>query len=149
MLETNIAHIYGFCKIHCKLHFALFFLLISWKFISGAMGVGEMNKEVIDKVIKFLMMVILMGTIVIWIMMPTSTYKEIWLTSMRAKLGKSIYYGRPGNFTRYRSKIIYTNPLHIMVFLYYRSESFGLHVPDDSTGFSGMYLPSLEEINNC
>ncbi|KAL9854984.1 putative ferric reduction oxidase 1 [Arabidopsis thaliana] len=112
MLETNIAHIYGFCKIHCKLHFALFFLLISWKFISGAMGVGEMNKEVIDKVIKFLMMVILMGTIVIWIMMPTSTYKEIWLTSMRAKLGKSIYYGRPGV-----NLLVYMFPMILLAFL--------------------------------
>nr|CAA70769.1 FRO1 [Arabidopsis thaliana] len=76
------------------------------------MGVGEMNKEVIDKVIKFLMMVILMGTIVIWIMMPTSTYKEIWLTSMRAKLGKSIYYGRPGV-----NLLVYMFPMILLAFL--------------------------------
>lgn len=61
------------------------------------MGLGEMNKEVIEKVIKLLTMVILIGTLVIWIMMPTSTYKTIWLTSMRANLGKSVYYGKPGN----------------------------------------------------
>lgn len=56
-----------------------------------------MSKEVTMKVIKLLMMAILMGTIVIWIMMPTSTYRKIWLTSMRAKLGKTTNFGKPGN----------------------------------------------------
>ncbi|KAG7655256.1 Ferredoxin-NADP reductase (FNR) nucleotide-binding domain [Arabidopsis suecica] len=56
----------------------------------------ETNKKVIKNVIKLLTMLILMGTVVIWIMMPTSTYKKIWLKSMRAKLGKSIYFGKPG-----------------------------------------------------
>lgn len=60
------------------------------------MGLGEMSKEVTMKVIKLLMMAILMGTIVIWIMMPTSTYRKIWLTSMRAKLGKTTNFGKPG-----------------------------------------------------
>lgn len=72
-----------------------------------------MNKKVIKKVITLLAMVILMGTTVIWIMMPTYTYKKIWLTPMRAKLGKSIYFGKPGNshisfFTsRHGSNIIF------------------------------------------
>ncbi|CAL9213310.1 unnamed protein product [Arabidopsis halleri] len=76
------------------------------------MGLGEMNKEVIEKVIKFLTMVILMGTTVIWIMMPTSTYKEIWLTPMRAKLGKSIYYGKPGV-----NLLVYMFPMILLAFL--------------------------------
>ncbi|KAG7590957.1 hypothetical protein ISN45_Aa01g000400 [Arabidopsis thaliana x Arabidopsis arenosa] len=76
------------------------------------MGLGEMNKEVIEKVIKFVTMVILMGTIVIWIMMPISTYKEIWLTPMRAKLGKSIYYGKPGV-----NLLVYMFPMILLAFL--------------------------------
>lgn len=61
------------------------------------MGLGEMSKDVTMKVtIKLLAMAILGGTMVIWIMMPTSTYKKIWLTSMRAKLGKTTTFGKPG-----------------------------------------------------
>jgi len=77
------------------------------------MVLGETNKKVIKNVIKLLTMVILMGTVVIWIMMPTSTYKKIWLKSMRAKVGKSIYFGKPGKFTsiffisRHRSNLIF------------------------------------------
>ncbi|KAL1192217.1 Ferric reduction oxidase 3 [Cardamine amara subsp. amara] len=71
-----------------------------------------MNKEVIKKVIKVLAMVILMGTMVIWIMMPTSTYKKIWLTSMRAKLGKSIYFGKTGV-----NLLVYMFPMILLAFL--------------------------------
>ncbi|CAH2039298.1 unnamed protein product [Thlaspi arvense] len=60
------------------------------------MGLGEINKGVIMNGIILLTMMILMGNLVIWIMMPTSPYKKIWLTSMRAKLGKSIYFGKSG-----------------------------------------------------
>lgn len=76
--------------------FGFVFLLLSWILISCNMGFGEMSKEMIKKLIKLLTMVILTGTMVIWVMMPTSTYKKIWLPSMRAKLGESIYYGKPG-----------------------------------------------------
>lgn len=37
--------------------------------------------------------------------------------------------------------------IYIIGFLLIRSESSGLYVPDDSAGFSRMYLPSLEEEN--
>lgn len=60
------------------------------------MGLGEMSKDVTMKMIKLLTIAILGGTMVIWIMMPTSTYKKIWLTSMRAKLGKTTTFGKPG-----------------------------------------------------
>lgn len=67
---------------------------------------GEMNKDVIKKVIKLLAMVILLETMVIWIMMPTPTYKKLWLTPMRAKLGKSIYFWQPGSFTSISLQVI-------------------------------------------
>ncbi|ESQ36789.1 hypothetical protein EUTSA_v10006972mg [Eutrema salsugineum] len=71
-----------------------------------------MNKEVTMKMTKLLSIAILMGTIVIWIMMPTSTYKKIWLTSMRAKLGKSIYFGKPGV-----NLLVYMFPVILLAFL--------------------------------
>lgn len=117
------------------------------------MVLGEMNKEVMKNVIKLLTIVILMGTMVIWIMMPTSTYKKIWLKSMRTKLGKSIYFGKPGKFiNRHTSSIsisFYKDHLYIRTcFSFIRSKPFGLHVPNDSIGFSWIYLPSLEETND-
>ncbi|XP_010462520.2 PREDICTED: probable ferric reduction oxidase 1 [Camelina sativa] len=72
----------------------------------------EMNKKVIEKVIKLLTVVILMGTTFIWIMMPTSTYKKILLLSIRAKLGKSIYYGKPGV-----NLLLYMFPMILLAFL--------------------------------
>lgn len=56
-----------------------------------------MSKEVIMKVIKFLMMVILMGIIVIWIMMLIFIYRKIWLIFMCVKFGKMINFGKLGN----------------------------------------------------
>ncbi|CAA7026089.1 unnamed protein product [Microthlaspi erraticum] len=73
---------------------------------------GEMNKEVIKKVITLLTMVILVGTTVIWIMMPTSTYKKTWLTPMRAKLGQSVYFGKPGV-----NLLVYMFPMILLAFL--------------------------------
>ncbi|XP_010477584.1 PREDICTED: ferric reduction oxidase 3, mitochondrial-like [Camelina sativa] len=84
----------------------------------------EMNKEVIKNVIKLLTMVILIGTMVIWIMMPTSTYKKIWLKSMRAKLGESIYFGRPGV-----NLLVYMFPMILLAFL----GSIYLHLKKQTT----------------
>ncbi|XP_013604165.1 PREDICTED: probable ferric reduction oxidase 1 isoform X1 [Brassica oleracea var. oleracea] len=77
------------------------------------MGLGEMSKDVTMKVtIKLLAMAILGGTMVIWIMMPTSTYKKIWLTSMRAKLGKTTTFGKPGV-----NLLVYMFPMILLAFL--------------------------------
>ncbi|XP_020867678.1 ferric reduction oxidase 3, mitochondrial isoform X2 [Arabidopsis lyrata subsp. lyrata] len=84
----------------------------------------EMNKKVIKNVINLLTMVILMGTVVIWIMMPTSTYKKIWLKSMRAKLGKSIYFGKPGV-----NLLVYMFPMILLAFL----GSIHLHLKKQTT----------------
>ncbi|KAL0884362.1 hypothetical protein Bca101_008343 [Brassica carinata] len=76
------------------------------------MGLGEMSKDVTMKVIKLLTMAILGGTMVIWIMMPTSTYKKIWLTSMRTKLGKTTTFGKPGV-----NLLVYMFPMILLAFL--------------------------------
>ncbi|KAF8111499.1 hypothetical protein N665_0074s0032 [Sinapis alba] len=76
------------------------------------MGLGEMNKDVAMKLIKLLTMAILGGTMVIWIMMPTSTYRKIWLTSMRAKLGQTTTFGKPGV-----NLLVYMFPMILLAFL--------------------------------
>ncbi|CAN8310859.1 unnamed protein product [Cochlearia groenlandica] len=77
------------------------------------MGFRAMKKEEIMKeVIKVLTMVILMGTLVIWIMMPTSTYKNIFLKPMRAKLGNSTFFGKPGV-----NLLVYMFPMILLAFL--------------------------------
>ncbi|XP_006306803.2 ferric reduction oxidase 3, mitochondrial isoform X1 [Capsella rubella] len=84
----------------------------------------ETKKEMIKNVIKLLTMVILIGTLVIWIMMPTSTYKKVWLKSMRAKLGNSVYFGRPGV-----NLLIYMFPMILLAFL----GSIHLHLKKQTT----------------
>lgn len=59
---------------------------------------GEEFKDMIKGVTKFLMMVIFLGTIMLWIMMPTLTYRTKWLPHMRIKFGTSTYFGATGNF---------------------------------------------------
>ncbi|CAH8336710.1 unnamed protein product [Eruca vesicaria subsp. sativa] len=76
------------------------------------MGLGEMSKDVTMKVIKLLTLAIIGEAMVIWIMMPTSTYKKIWLTSMRAKLGKTPTFGKPGV-----NLLVYMFPLILLAFL--------------------------------
>jgi len=58
---------------------------------------GEEFKDMIKGVTKFLMMVIFLGTIMLWIMMPTLTYRTKWLPHLRIKFGTSTYFGATGN----------------------------------------------------
>ncbi|VVA89639.1 unnamed protein product [Arabis nemorensis] len=57
---------------------------------------GDEFKDMIKVVTKFLMMVIFLGTIMLWIMMPTLTYRNKWLPHMRIKFGASTYFGATG-----------------------------------------------------
>ncbi|KAJ4895121.1 Ferric reduction oxidase 2 [Raphanus sativus] len=52
--------------------------------------------EMIKQVSKFFMMVVFLGTIMLWIMMPTLTYRNKWLPYMRLKFGASTYFGSSG-----------------------------------------------------
>ncbi|CAH8304815.1 unnamed protein product [Eruca vesicaria subsp. sativa] len=45
---------------------------------------------------KFFMMLVFLGTIMLWIMMPTLTYKNKWQPYMRKKFGASTYFGATG-----------------------------------------------------
>lgn len=57
---------------------------------------GEEFKDMMKGVTKFLMMVTFLGTIMLWIMMPTLTYRNKWLPYMRIKFGASTYFGATG-----------------------------------------------------
>ncbi|KAL1220746.1 Ferric reduction oxidase 2 [Cardamine amara subsp. amara] len=60
------------------------------------LSVGEEFKDMIKGATKLLMMVIFLGTIMIWIMMPTLTYRTKWLPHLRIKFGTSTYFGATG-----------------------------------------------------
>ena len=57
---------------------------------------GEQFNGMIKGVSKFFMMVVFLGTIMLWIMMPTLTYRNKWLPYMRLKFGASTYFGSSG-----------------------------------------------------
>uniref|UniRef100_A0A1J3D3L0 ferric-chelate reductase (NADH) n=1 Tax=Noccaea caerulescens TaxID=107243 RepID=A0A1J3D3L0_NOCCA len=57
---------------------------------------GDEFKDMMKGVTKFLMMVIFLGTIILWIMMPTVTFRNKWLPYMRIKFGASTYFGATG-----------------------------------------------------
>lgn len=56
------------------------------------------------KAIRLLLMAVFMGTLLIWVMMPTNTYMQVWLPEIRAK-ANSTYFGRQG-----ANLLIYTFP---------------------------------------
>lgn len=46
--------------------------------------------------VRLLLMIVLLGYAMVWIVMPTKTFKKIWLPSMREKLNSSTYFGKQG-----------------------------------------------------
>ncbi|XP_010556561.1 PREDICTED: ferric reduction oxidase 2 [Tarenaya hassleriana] len=71
-------------------------------------GKDHLN-DVIKGVIKLLIAVIFLGIIMIWIMVPTQTYRKIWLPTLRAKLGNSTYFGAAGT-----TLLLFTFPMILM-----------------------------------
>ncbi|CAK7348844.1 unnamed protein product [Dovyalis caffra] len=58
--------------------------------------------------IKLLLIVVLLGYAIVWIMMPTITFRNIWLPNIRRKLNSSIYFGNEGTgFLVYSSPILF------------------------------------------
>ena len=44
--------------------------------------------------------VVFPGTLLIWLMMPTNTYRQIWLPQIRLKASSSTYLGAEGSINR-------------------------------------------------
>ncbi|KAG7558129.1 Ferric reductase transmembrane component-like domain [Arabidopsis suecica] len=58
---------------------------------------GDEFKDVIKGLIKLLMLVIFLGTIFIWVLMPTLVYRTKWLNPvMRTEFGTSTFFGAIG-----------------------------------------------------
>ncbi|KAF2536311.1 hypothetical protein F2Q68_00018522 [Brassica cretica] len=57
---------------------------------------GDEFKDVIKGLIKLLMLVIFLGYVFIWILMPTLIYRTKWLPVMRTEFGFSTYFGLAG-----------------------------------------------------
>ncbi|KAL5572913.1 hypothetical protein UlMin_022510 [Ulmus minor] len=55
--------------------------------------------------LKLLLIILLLGYFLLWILMPTSTYKQNWLPRIKAKASTSTYFGSQGT-----SLLIYTFP---------------------------------------
>ncbi|XP_042486010.1 ferric reduction oxidase 2-like [Macadamia integrifolia] len=60
----------------------------------------ERSSEAIKKVraaIWLLLLLVSVGIVFIWIMMPTNTYRQKWLPEIRAKIDSTTYFGRQGD----------------------------------------------------
>ncbi|ESQ37683.1 hypothetical protein EUTSA_v10028469mg [Eutrema salsugineum] len=57
---------------------------------------GDEFKDVIKGLLKLFMLVIFLGYIFIWILMPTLIYRTKWLPVMRTEFGFSTYFGLAG-----------------------------------------------------
>ncbi|XP_071722014.1 ferric reduction oxidase 2-like isoform X2 [Rutidosis leptorrhynchoides] len=57
-------------------------------------------------------MVIFLGTIMMWIMLPTNTYSKTWSPNIKSKVGKSTYFGSQGY-----NLLIFTFPMLFIAIL--------------------------------
>ncbi|KAF8113007.1 hypothetical protein N665_0058s0104 [Sinapis alba] len=77
---------------------------------------------------KFFMMVVFLGTIMLWIMMPTLTYKNKWQPYMRLKFGASTYFGATGT-----TLFMYMSPMILVaclgcVYLHFKKRKSPHHI---------------------
>ncbi|KAI3441773.1 FAD-binding FR-type domain-containing protein [Psidium guajava] len=63
---------------------------------SSASSASDGAKRIVRDATWVLSMVVLLGTVLIWIMMPTNTYRNHWSLSILAKSGSSTYFGYQG-----------------------------------------------------
>lgn len=59
---------------------------------------GDEFKDVIKGLIKLSMLVIFLGYVFVWILMPTLIYRTKWLPVMRTEFGFSTYFGLAGSY---------------------------------------------------
>ncbi|AEE27308.1 Riboflavin synthase-like beta-barrel [Arabidopsis thaliana x Arabidopsis arenosa] len=95
---------------------------------------GEEFKDMIKGVTKFLMMVIFLGTIMLWIMMPTLTYRTKWLPHLRIKFGTSTYFGATGT-----TLFMYMFPMMVVaclgcVYLHFKNRKSPHHIDRETKG---------------
>ncbi|EOA20050.1 hypothetical protein CARUB_v10000325mg [Capsella rubella] len=57
---------------------------------------GDEFKDVVKGLIKLLMLVIFLGVLFIWVVMPTMVYRTKWLPVMRTEFSTSTYFGAIG-----------------------------------------------------
>ncbi|KAL0700459.1 hypothetical protein Bca4012_056581 [Brassica carinata] len=94
---------------------------------------------------KFFMMVAFLGTIMLWIMMPTLTYKNKWQPYMRLKFGASTYFGSTGT-----TLFMYTFPVILVaclgcVYLHFKKRKSPHHIDRETKGavWSALRKPML------
>ncbi|KAL5859659.1 hypothetical protein ACOSQ4_000955 [Xanthoceras sorbifolium] len=67
--------------------------------------------EIVRAAMKLLVMLVFLGSLMLWIMMPTNTFRKIWLPKTRVELN-STYFGLQGT-----TLLIYTFPILFMAVL--------------------------------
>ncbi|CAN6882934.1 unnamed protein product [Brassica oleracea] len=94
---------------------------------------------------KFFMMVVFLGTIMLWIMMPTLTYKNKWQPYMRLKFGASTYFGATGT-----TLFMYMFPMILVaclgcVYLHFKKRKSPHHIDREIKGgvWSALRKPML------
>ncbi|KAJ6879460.1 hypothetical protein NC652_032906 [Populus alba x Populus x berolinensis] len=73
--------------------------------------------------IRLLLMIVLLGYAMVWIVMPTKTFKGTWLPNLRKKLNSSTYFGKQGTgFLVYLFPILFVAVVGC-VYLHFRKRS--------------------------
>ncbi|KAL4016167.1 hypothetical protein IC575_023798 [Cucumis melo] len=68
--------------------------------------------RVLSLAIRVLVLILFLGWIFLWVMMPTNTYRKKWLPKIREKTYQSTYFGSEGT-----SLLMYTFPILFIAIL--------------------------------
>ncbi|CAH2069114.1 unnamed protein product [Thlaspi arvense] len=100
---------------------------------------GDEFNDVIKGLIKLLMLVIFLGSVLIWILMPTLIYRTKWLPVMRTEFGTSTYFGLTG-----LTFFMFMFPLVLMaclgcLYLHLKKQKTTNHLISDEVTGGGMF----------
>lgn len=65
------------------------------KVVKNSLFISHEGFGIVQGAMRILSLVVFLGTLLMWVMMPTDTYKQSWLPSIREKTN-STYFGTQG-----------------------------------------------------
>lgn len=101
------------------------------------------NIGTVRAIIKLLLMAVYLGTLMLWVLMPTNTYRQNWLPHLRAKFNFTTYFGVQGWYNliiNYKFKEVTVCNMSIRCFC--RHSAFDLHVSYSLHCRNGLRVPS-------
>ncbi|KAK4789118.1 hypothetical protein SAY86_020437 [Trapa natans] len=95
---------------------------------SSSSSSSSISKKMVRRAIRMVVMAVGAGILMMWIMLPTKTFRQNWLLTIRRELNHSTYFGRQGT-----NLVIFTVPVLFIAAM----GCIYLHLTRDTRGLYG------------